>query len=354
VQISEGVHVADSASITVKDAAENWITSCRSRLQDVTLDQYRQHVNLHIVPFIGREKLSKVTVPFVRAFEDKLREEGRSPAMVRAVRVSLGALLSDAQERGLIVRNAVRELRGKRTRHRGREERRSKLKVGIDIPEPNEVRALLAKASGSFRVFLLTAVFTGLRASELRGLRWIDVDLPRKVLRVQQRADKYNQMDVPKSEASERTLPLTPGLVQALREWKLQCPKKEGRLWLVFPNGKGNVEAHRNILERQLKPAMKKASIVTPELDEQGNPKLDKDGKPIMAAKYSGLHCLRHFFASWCINRKVDGGLELPAKVVQQRLGHASIAMTLDVYGHLFPSGDDGAELAEGERLLLG
>src|SRR6478672_3424902 len=71
-------------------------------------------------------------------------------------------------------------------------------------------------------------------------------------------------------------------------------------------------------------------------------------------AKYSGLHALRHFYASWCINRKDDGGLELPAKIVQARLGHASIVMTMDTYGHLFPSQDDGAELASAERTLLG
>ncbi|MGA7151839.1 MAG: hypothetical protein WBY84_10635, partial [Pseudolabrys sp.] len=58
-------------------------------------------------------------------------------------------------------------------------------------------------------------------------------------------------------------------------------------------------------------------------------------------------------YASWCINRKVDGGLELPPKTVQQRMGHASIAITMDVYGHLFPSGDDGAELAAAEMALL-
>ena len=78
VQISEGVHVADSASITIKDAAEDWITTCRPLLEKGTLDQYQQHMNLHIVPFIGRTKLSKVTVPFVRAFEDVLRENNRS------------------------------------------------------------------------------------------------------------------------------------------------------------------------------------------------------------------------------------------------------------------------------------
>lgn len=76
------------------------------------------------------------------------------------------------------------------------------------------------------------------------------------------------------------------------------------------------------------------------------------DGEP--KAKYPGLHNLRHFYASWCINRRADGGLELPAKVVQERLGHSTIAMTLDTYGHLFPSGDDGAELEAAERALLG
>jgi integrase len=59
-------------------------------------------------------------------------------------------------------------------------------------------------------------------------------------------------------------------------------------------------------------------------------------GKPVARAKYPGLHSLRHFFANWCINQKVDGGLELPTKVVQERLGHSTIAMTLDVYGLSF------------------
>ena len=75
---------------------------------------------------------------------------------------------------------------------------------------------------------------------------------------------------------------------------------------------------------------------------------VDKQGRP----KYA-MHCFRHFFASWCINPKDRGGRELPPKVVQQLLGHASIVMTLDVYGHLFPRGDDRAELAAAARKLL-
>jgi integrase len=70
-------------------------------------------------------------------------------------------------------------------------------------------------------------------------------------------------------------------------------------------------------------------------------------------AKHPGLHSLRHFYASWCINRRLDGGLELPIKVVQSRLGHASIQMTADRYGHLLPRGDDSAELAAAERAFL-
>ena len=79
-----------------------------------------------------------------------------------------------------------------------------------------------------------------------------------------------------------------------------------------------------------------------------------ENGEPTKVAKFTGLHALRHFYASWCINRRVDGGLELPAKVVQQRLGHSTIAMTTDTYGHLFDRGDDGTELAEAERNLIG
>jgi integrase len=77
---------------------------------------------------------------------------------------------------------------------------------------------------------------------------------------------------------------------------------------------------------------------------------IDQHGKP----KYTGLHAFRHFYASWCINRRADGGLELPAKIVQERLGHASITITMDRYGHLFPSDDNGSELKEAELALLG
>jgi integrase len=148
------------------------------------------------------------------------------------------------------------------------------------------------------------------------------------------RADRYNTLGEPKSKAGERSIPLGPEVLNTLREWKLACPK--GADGLVFPTRQGTIQHHSSLVWG-LTDAAIRARLV------------DAEGKP----KYTGLHALRHFYASWCINRKADGGLELPAKLVQARLGHASIVMTMDRYGHLFPNDDDGSELAAAERALL-
>jgi integrase len=259
--------------------------------------------------------------------------------------------VADAHEAGYVAQNVVRRITNRKKKKTKAEQRR-KLKVGVDIPTPAEVKAIAGKLEGRWRPLILTALFTGLRASELRGLRWSDVDLSKGEIHVHQRADRYNKIDAPKSEAGERTVPLPPMVTNALREWKLACPN--GKLGLVFPNGAGNIENHANIISRGLIPVQIAAGVCEIVKDDDGKVVLDGKGEPVRKAKYEGLHALRHFFASWCINRKADGGLELPGKVVQERLGHSSIAMTMDTYGHLFPRGDDAAELAAAERLLLG
>jgi integrase len=352
VAVRDGTHVAASASVTVAEAGRLWIkTAEAAELERATIEQYLQHLRLHIVGdgaskedqqrhrglFIGHLKLSEVNPPTIRAYEDRLREAGRSKTLTRYVVRSLGTLFADAQERGLIGRNPVRELRVRRRRRRkGQQDRpNGKPQVGIDIPTPGEVRQVLAAASGRWRPLLLVATFAGLRSSELRGLRWSDVDLGLGEIHVRQRADRYNQIGSPKSDAGERTIPVGAGVVRELREWKLKCPK--GELGLVFPNGSGKVESHPNIIQRGLIPIMIAAGVT-------------KDGE----AKYTGLHALRHFFASLCINREKDGGLGLTPKIVQERMGHATLALTLDRYSHLFPRGDDSAELAAAESRLLG
>ena len=339
IDVRAGVHTADSRSGTVAEAGQRWLESSEAAgLERATLDAYKQHLELHIVPLIGGVKLSQLTVPMVRGFEDRLRRDGRSPVMVRKVRRSLGGILADAQERGLVGQNVVYSLR--KNRRSRRAEGNGKLKVGVDIPTPDEIKAIVAALAtiddaARWRPLLLTAIFTGLRASELRGLRWQDIDRSRGELHVRQRADRFGKVGRPKSEAGERTVPMPPMVVSVLKEHWLHANDKLG---LAFPNSKGNIDHRNSIVERGLHPAQVAAGVV------------NGDGK----AKYPGLHSLRHFYASWCINRRVDGGLELPLKVVQARLGHASIQMTADTYGHLFPSGDDGAELAAAERAFFG
>src|SRR5262249_40554799 len=165
---------------------------------------------------------------------------------------------------------------------------------------------------------LILLAFSGMRVSEARGLRWSNVDLTKGKLHVCERADRYLEIGVPKSLAGDRTIPLTAFVVNTLKAWKLQCPKFESDL--VFPSSDANPFHNSAVIRQGL-------------IAAQGN-----------AVKYTGVHCLRHFYASFCINRKEDGGLGLPPKMVQDRLGHATLAMTMDVYGHLFPQEIDSEE----------
>ncbi|HTN60915.1 MAG TPA: tyrosine-type recombinase/integrase [Devosia sp.] len=348
IEVREGIHVADGASCTVNAAGKLWITAReRAGRERTTIDQYQNHLDLHIGPLIGDKKLTSLSVPEVRAFEEKLLDTGRSPAMAKKVLVSLGSLLADAQERGLVARNVVRDLRVRRgsSDHRAEKRAKGRLKIGTDIPMPSEIKALVGALSGRWRPVLITAIFSGMRGSELRGLPWDAVDFEKKSIRVYQRADRYGKIGPPKSDAGEREIPMAPIVINTLREWRLVCPK--GELGLVFPNTKGGVEAHSHLCHAGLEPSWIRAGIAVKVGGKaEGEP-------PALKPRYMGMHALRHFYASWCINRRQDGGLELPPKVVQERLGHSSITMTMDVYGHLFPRGDDSEELAAAEAALL-
>ena len=133
------------------------------------------------------------------------------------------------------------------------------------------------------------------------------VDLAGRLLHVEQRADRYRALGSPKSRAGTRTIPLSPLVVNTLREWKLACPK--GELDLVFPNGAAHVEELSNIHRCGYAPIQQRA---------------------LGEIKYN-LHALRHFYASAVIE------LGFAPKKVQAMMGHSSITMTFDLYGHLFP-----------------
>jgi integrase len=330
VEVAAGVHTPPSRSITVKAAAADWLRWVELENRErATIVGYRVLVDKHIVPRLGATKLASLTTPRIEKFRDDLVEAlGRS--LAKKVLGRLKAILKDAKRRGNVAQNVAADVM---IGTNGRDKER--LTIGEHIPSRDEIRRILEAApEGRARALLMTAAFTGLRASELRGLRWEDVDLKHNVIHVRQRADRYNAIGRPKSVSGERNVPIGSMVANTLRHWKVACPTSEGDL--AFPTGTGKPQALNNIVTRTWIPTQIKARVV------------GADGK----AKYSGFHSLRHFYASWCINRRRDGGLELPAKTVQGRLGHASIVMTLDVYGHLFPS-DDGAELDAAERAIF-
>ena len=315
-----GTHVAPSKSITVAEACETWIKRAEADgLERSTVDQYRQHERLHITPRLGKVKLANLSSEVVKTFRDELLENLSRP-LARKVLVSLKMMLRHAG-RGQVADNVT-------IKHDGRHKR--KLEVGKDNPTPSEIKRMIVVATDKrARALLLLAAFTGLRSSELRGLRWADIDLKDSELHVRQRADKYYAIGSPKSEGSRRKVPLDSGvLIPALKEWKMACPRFESDL--VFPGTEGG-PVHHKFLLRLLRSLMAVAGIRN---------------------KY-GLHSFRHFFASWCINPRSEGGRELPPKAAQVLLGHSSITMTLDVYGHLFPAGNDRDELAASVKSLL-
>lgn len=340
-EVSTGVHTAESSSITVAEAGELWIAQGETDgLEASTLRQYGQHLDYHIKPFIGTIKLAELAPGTVQNFRNKLIREGRSRAMAKKAMSSLGAILAAAMAGGKVARNVVREQSRQHGARQHRLEKRheKRIEVGVDVPSKEEIRAMLAHAQGRWRPLVVTAVFTGLRASELRGLRWDDVDLDQAVLRVRQRADRWNVIGSPKSDAGKREVPLAPMVVNILREWKFACPRlkekegDEGRLWLVFPNTKGSVDSLPNMHRRGLGALQVAAGLAA----DESHPKY-------------GLHSLRHAAASLFIEQGFT------PKRVQALMGHSSIQVTFDTYGHLFPSQDgDQAAMQQLQARLVG
>lgn len=330
-EVAQGIHAPDSTSITIAEAAALWLARGVSEgLEQSTLDSYGQHVELHIKPLIGATKLSRMSVPSVQAFADELSKT-RSRSMVKRVITSLSGIFSEAQRRGLAAQNPVSAVRIRMPKRDV---------VRPEMPSKEELRAILQGAKPKWKPLIWTATFTGLRGSELRGLKWEDVDLKEAVLHVRRRLDKNMKFGPPKSEAGTRDIPLAPSVVTILREWKLACPKGEHDL--VFPNGVGNPEHHQNILNRGFFPLQIAAGITV----DTG--KVDKDGNAVVKAKYS-LHALRHAAAALFIEQGMK------PKRVQALMGHSSIQITFDLYGYLFPSEEeDQAAMKAIESRLIG
>jgi len=315
-EVSQGVHTPASTSITIVKAWDAWLAHCEAEgLEYGTIRQRTQHRDLHIKPFIGSERLSALTTPRVHQFDAQLRDAGRSLAMRRKILTNLKTTLTFAQGRGLVAQNVAR---GVRVGGENGRDAKGPLREGVDFPTRAELKLLIDTATGRWRPFLITAIFTGMRASELRGLQWQDIDLDDGVIHVRRRADAWGTIGPAKSKAGKRDIPLAPIVTNALRAWKLECPSGK----LAFPNGAGNVENMSNIWQRVWKPLQVRCGLTR------------EDG----TARY-GIHALRHAAATLFITF-----LGWSPKRVQVVLGHASITMTFDRYGHLFENKDADRE----------
>jgi integrase len=186
-----------------------------------------------------------------------------------------------------------------------------------NILAPQELTALFDAATPSrrghngilitnnYRLLIKTAVFTGMRSGEIRGLRWADLDWNSKQLHIR-RSFKEGAFHEPKTQASIRRIDLPALLLTELREWRLACPK--GKDDLMFPNLAGNPMSSTNLLQRGFYPALRRAGL-----------------------RKIRFHDLRHTFASLLIANGED------VVRVSRLLGHASPNITLNVYSHMLP-----------------
>lgn len=368
-EVDDGVHVVERESATVEEAAKIWLEAVevgrngRPPAEASTLRGYRNRADNHIVPLIGHLKLSRLTTPRVIEFRDELLKTGRSRQMTKLILTALKGIIGEAQSRGLVVANVASPVSIVTT---GRHKKR------VTIPTKDEIRTIVAAAEAWveempdhfrqarprdpdarvaydattrnrmrwFSLLVKTTVLTGMRASEVLGMAWPNVDLRAGVISVEQRLGDGGKLGPVKSEAGRRRISIPDSLRRALAEWKLACPK--GPLELVFPNMSGKPESLTNIYKRFWFPLQRSAKVVEDVVEgdigdepEAEGPATDTaatvgaDGKKTKP-KY-GLHALRHFRASILIEAGAD------PKDVQAELGHSSIQMTFDVYGHLFP-----------------
>lgn len=328
-EVQKGVHTPDSVSITVARASELWLDSVKASDREVTtIAAYEQHVRLHILPLCGAQKLSQLTAPTVRTLLDSWLTS-LSRAMATRVFRSFKAILNDAQARGLVAQNVASAVKVPKAPRKRRQ---------ATPPSKAEIRSILEAAAASedlmARALVELVIFTGMRASELRGLAWSAVDLKRNAVRIEQRADATGTLGAPKSASGFRVIPIPDRMVSTLREWKLACPYHPYDL--VFPSPTGRVLSHGVMAKNHLKPILLAAGVTKPGTGEDAE-----------VAKYTA-HTFRHAAASLWIEQRLN------PKRVQTLVGHGSIQVTFDVYGHLFEQADrDAADALAIERALF-
>lgn len=309
----DGGLIFDAGSLTVGEYLTRWLEdSVRGTVRTSTYETTGHMVRPHLVPALGRMKLKDLSPTQVRGFYREKLDSGLSPATVRRMHSVLNKALKQAMLDGLISRNVCEAVKPPKV------ERKE-----ITPLDREQARALLeAAAGGRFEALYVLAIHTGMREGELLGLKWEDVDLEQRVFRLRhalvREGGKVTLGDL-KTPKSRRSVQLTRAAVDALRS-HLQRQLKEieriGSLYqpggLVFATESGSLINPSNLRNRSFKPLLKRT------------------GLPDIC-----LHDLRHTCATLLLSQGTH------PKLVQELLGHATIAMTLDTYSHFLPSMGD-------------
>jgi integrase len=315
-----GTHVPMSESPTVAEACTDYIEHCRSRMkrrERMTrrcFVLYEGHINnfiLHDTMGLSAVKLAKLTKSTIGEFRDRLRNAGTSVQVTRKALGTFCRVIDLAISKDQLAVNPARHITVIGTREEGTRK--------VVVPPKTAVRALIGAAGLELRVKIMFAAATGVRAGEQWSLRWRHIDFTAREITVETRVDIYGDEDVTKSDAGMRTVPLGEAMITELKAWKLRSPfSKDGDL--VFPNDVGKHTSHTNFVKREwiaLFKAMAEAH--------------KKDASKPAPPRFKWHH-LRHFAVSCWIETGA------PPKTVQTWVGHATLALTMDTYGHLFKS----------------
>jgi len=323
-QMQAGTYRSSADKVTLKEVCESFLEHCAGRYERdermtrKMLAVYKGHASNHILHpdhGLGNRKLSQLTARSVGDFRDRLRSAGVTVPTTRKILATLHSALAYAISQDWIATNAAHGTRVIGPRDEGSKK--------IVPPSKSDMGAMLSGADEDLRIKLTFAASTGVRAGEQWAVRWRDVDLESGHLHIGRRVDAYREEGVPKSAAGIRTVPISSQLTAMLKAWKLRSKfKTPGDL--IFPNDEGNHISHDNLIKRRFGPLFDRLEAAH---------RADPTGFPAPSRRFN-WHALRHFaVSSW-----IEGGFA--PKAVQTFAGHASLQVTMDRYGHLFPSED--------------
>jgi len=306
-QIKSGLTFS-GAQISLEKFLQDWLGACQASIRPKTFHQYAQIVHMYLSPGLGNVKLKDLRADHIQSLYNALLRNGKSERTVLLNHSVLHSALNQALRWGLIGRNPAQAVMRPKLR-------RKEMKTLSDL----QARALLKIAKGSrLDALLWLALTTGLREGEILGLKWSDLDWTAKRLKIQRQLQRLEGKGLvfaePKSMAGRRAVTLSSDIISRLHGQRvIQAYEKlfAGDRWqendLIFPSTLGTPLDPRN-LYRQFKKALQEARL----------PNIR-------------FHDLRHTAATLMLQQHTH------PKVVQERLGHSDISLTLNTYSHVLP-----------------